>query len=159
MNIEDWLYTPLGCSFVKERLMETRFYQLGFVRFISLIFTTLVIGGCGGETVPGSSCIDSACTEPPSSVCQGDTLVAYSMTGTCDQTGQYVYQQEVTNCIAQDAQCMDGACVNIDEDLCEGVGGFSTRCQLRWQQCVDLCRIRRVRWRCVSIRVNANRVW
>ena len=102
--------------------MNIQVYRVIFARLIAVLSITAMLGACGGETVPGETCNDSACTEPPAAVCQGDNLVAYAATGTCDETGECMYEQEVTNCIAQDAQCVDGACVpNTEEDLCEGV--------------------------------------
>lgn len=82
----------------------------------------MVLVGCGSETSPGQTCDANECTTPPVSVCQGQTLVAYAASGTCDDLGTCVYEQIVTNCVAQDSQCIDGACVpNEEEDLCEDV--------------------------------------
>ncbi len=102
--------------------MNLRICRFLFARLFCVLFTAAVLTACGGETAPGETCNDSACTEPPAAVCQGDNLVAYAVAGSCDDSGQCVYQQEVTNCIAQDAQCVDGACVpNQEQDLCDGV--------------------------------------
>ena len=90
--------------------------------FLSALVYSALLVGCGAETSPGQTCNAEACVTPPAATCQGPTLVAYADLGTCDDDGTCVYEQIVTNCVAQDGQCIDGACVpNEQEDLCEGV--------------------------------------
>ncbi|MBT6432259.1 MAG: hypothetical protein HOK28_04155 [Deltaproteobacteria bacterium] len=90
--------------------------------FLSVALWALLLMGCGSETSPGQTCDSEECVAPPAALCQGQTLVAYADTGSCDDSGECAYEQTVTNCVAQDAQCVDGACVpNEIEDPCDGV--------------------------------------
>ena len=143
MNIEDWLYTPLGCSFVKERLMDTRFTS--WVLYdLSLILPLWPLGTRGN--VPGSSCIDSACTEQLRPSVGGHFgSIQHDRNRRSDRSA---YQQEVTNCIARMRSGW-----RLRPEYQRGfmkVGVGSSPGAAAKQQCVDLCRIRRVRWRCVS---------
>jgi len=90
--------------------------------FKCVLLLSGMLVACGGETTPGTTCSDTDCTTAPAATCQGDNLISYNSQGTCNDEGECTYEQEVTNCVAQDAQCIDGACVpNGGEDLCADV--------------------------------------
>ena len=89
-----------------------------FKNFIWGMLYVGVLVGCGSETSPGQTCDPAECVAPPAATCQAQTLVAYAESGTCDESGSCAYEQVATNCVALDAQCVDGACVpNEEEDL------------------------------------------
>jgi len=72
------------------------------------------------------------CDEPPSAMCDGNVLITYATTGTCDPTDiACAYVADEMDCSAIDATCEAGACVpissacvvdDVDDDLGSALG-------------------------------------
>ena len=86
--------------------------------FVLVCSWTVLISGCSEEAEQGD-CIDVICESPPADECDGDAVVSYAATGTCE-SGDCVYDEASREtCAGETPYCFQGTCT--DQDPCEGV--------------------------------------
>ncbi len=84
--------------------------------------STPCAAGCAeGACVDQAPCDGVTCDEPPAATCDGDTLLTFADSGTCDEaSGDCSYDMTETDCTENGEQCRAGACVDVT-NICEGV--------------------------------------